>query len=317
MGQQQLPVLSPSSHSLVGDHSSPAPFGGTSSCPFAPPASPTPVPSQIPLSWGYFYHPGLPTLGPLHQGGKRSGGVPGSSPAVLAGTVQPQDVQESTIKNRAVLSHNVFDSCSVTTWEDPVLIKLNCFSIKRNIYEDAASTADLLVFCKQTDFLMSPPSRILPFLPGCYIFLLSAFVFVVSFRGAERMSPSPSGPLAVPWCALISLISFAVSDCWVRHLSNSHDLTVVLGTPKSTSLEVVPWFFRPVRVCSWPLLPVLLGCAVVGWLCQLFSITLSITLRLLNIVMFRFALTDSSGFQGALEKMPCALWFSFRATIAL
>lgn len=44
-----------------------------------------------------------------------------------------------------------------------MLIKLSCFSIKRNIYEDAASTADLLVFCKQTDFLMSRPSHNLPF----------------------------------------------------------------------------------------------------------------------------------------------------------
>lgn len=44
-----------------------------------------------------------------------------------------------------------------------MLIKLNCFSIKRNIYEDTASTADLLVFCKQADFLMSPPSHNLPF----------------------------------------------------------------------------------------------------------------------------------------------------------
>lgn len=60
-----------------------------------------------------------------------------------------------------------------------MLIKLNCFSIKRNIYEDAASTADLLVFCTHTDFLMSSPTTF-PFLPGCYIFLLSAVIFCPS-----------------------------------------------------------------------------------------------------------------------------------------
>jgi len=68
------------------------------------------------LFLGDFCDPGLPALGPLHgEMGERRGVVPAFSPAALAGAVQPQDVQESTIKNRAVLSHSIFDSCSVTT----------------------------------------------------------------------------------------------------------------------------------------------------------------------------------------------------------
>lgn len=77
-----------------------------------------------------------------------------------------------------------------------MLIKLNCFSIKRNIYEDAASTADLLVFCKQTDFLTSPPSRNLPSSARLLHLSSVSVCFVVSFQGAERTSPSPTAPPA-------------------------------------------------------------------------------------------------------------------------
>lgn len=62
-----------------------------------------------------------------------------------------------------------------------MLIKLNCFSIKRNIYEDAASTADLLVFCKQADFLMSSPSRNFPFSARLLHLSFVSIFFVVSF----------------------------------------------------------------------------------------------------------------------------------------
>lgn len=87
-----------------------------------------------------------------------------------------------------------------------MLIKLNCFSIKRNIYEDAASTADLLVFCKQTDFLTSPPSRNLPSSARLLHLSFVSVCFVVSFQGAERTSPSPAAPRQPPQHAAVSVL---------------------------------------------------------------------------------------------------------------
>lgn len=91
----------------------------TFSCPFLPPASPTRWPGLTLLLKSPFLRnfcdPRLPILGPLHWWA--GGGEWSQPPALLCllGLYKPRMFQESTIKIRAVLRHNVFDSCSVTT----------------------------------------------------------------------------------------------------------------------------------------------------------------------------------------------------------
>lgn len=95
----------------------------TFSCPFLPPAPPRPHPwPQWPgltllLKSPFlsnFCDPRLPIFGSLHPWAGGEWSQP-PAPLCLLGLHNPRMFQESTIKIRAVLSHNVFDSCSVTT----------------------------------------------------------------------------------------------------------------------------------------------------------------------------------------------------------
>lgn len=138
-----------------------------------------------------------------------------------------------------------------------MLIKLNCCSIKRNIYEDAASTADLPVFCKRTDFLMSPPSRNLLFSARVLHLSLVSVCFVVSFQGTERVSPAPTTPWHPPgsplMCSDLGTPSpYLTAEFGIFLTAPMTDR--VWRTPKSTSLEFVPWFSgpsEPVLGLSW------------------------------------------------------------------
>lgn len=92
-----------------------------------------------------------------------------------------------------------------------MLIKLNFFSIKINIYEDTASIADLLVFCKQADFLLFPPSCN-PHFTARLLHLSYTIILGWVFSGTRQDQFPTNHSLLVPassvpcWCCRFILI---------------------------------------------------------------------------------------------------------------
>lgn len=244
MEKQQLPLLHLSYHSSGGSVASQHLFLPIS-------ATSAPQPHWWPgltllLKCPFlrnFCDPRLPILGSLHLWAGGEWSQP-PAPLCLLGLYNPRMFQESTIKIRAVLSHNVFDSCSVTTWEDCMLIKLNCFSIKRNIYLDPARTADLQDWFPDASSLRQPSFScqvVASFFCQCLFCCV-----ILGGRQDECVSPHTSPqqpPGSPPVCSdlstpLLWLLSFYLSSC-------PH------GLP---SLRAVLWVFslsEPALDLSW------------------------------------------------------------------